>query len=95
MSGRQHDQMPEIDLSVLNEDQRAGLTCINCGAPGGRMRPLRTPDNPRSTKVLFHADSAVCLRHVSRSVAGLHMRLARIAEYASSALAQADDYGDR
>jgi hypothetical protein len=59
------------------------------------MRPILTPDNPQSTMVFVHADGGVCLRHVARYVAGLHMRLVDIAEQAVDTLAQADEPNDR
>jgi hypothetical protein len=90
MNGGQHNQEPEVDLAALNDDQREGLACINCGSPGGPMRPIPTPDNPQSTMVFSHANSDVCIRNVARYVAGLHVRLADIAEYAVGAFARAD-----
>ena len=71
MSGGQHDQAPEVDLSVLNDDQRSGVTCINCGTPGGQMRPIVTPRNRQSTMVFVHADINLCLRRIARYVAEL------------------------
>jgi hypothetical protein len=79
-------QVPEVDLSVLNDDQRSGVTCINCGTPGGPMRPIVTPSNRQSTMVFVHSDTNVCLRRVARYVAELHMRLVSLAEEASVVL---------
>jgi hypothetical protein len=86
MSGGQHDQVPEVDLSVLTDDQRSGVTCINCGTPGGRMRSIVTPNNRQSTMVFVHADTNVCLRRVARYVAELHMRIVSLAEHAADVL---------
>ena len=85
MSSDAHDQAPKVDLSVLNEDQRSGITCINCGTPGGPMRPILTPQNRQST-MFFHADTHVCLRLIARYVAELHMSMVSIAEHAAFAL---------
>jgi hypothetical protein len=86
MSGGQHDQAPEVDLSLLNDDQRSGVTCITCGTPGGPMRPIVTPRNRDSTMVFVHTETNVCLRRVARYVAELHMRTVSIAEDAAEAL---------
>jgi hypothetical protein len=86
VSGGQHDLASEVDLSVLNEDQRGGVTCINCGTPGGRMRPIVTPSDRQSTMVFVHADTNVCLRRVARYVAELHMRIVSLAEDAADVL---------
>jgi hypothetical protein len=86
MSGGQHDQVPEVDLSVLNKDQRSGVTCINCGTPRGPMRPIVTPSNRESTMVFVHTDIHVCLRRIARYVAELHTRMVSIAEDADSSL---------
>jgi hypothetical protein len=67
MSDGQHEG-PEVDLSVLNDDQRSGVTCITCGTPGGPMRPIVTPRNRDSTMVFVHTDTNVCLRRVARYV---------------------------
>jgi hypothetical protein len=56
MSDGQHEG-PEVDLSVLNDDQRSGVTCITCGTPGGPMRPIVTPRNRDSTMVFVHTDA--------------------------------------
>jgi hypothetical protein len=90
MNGGQHDQEPDIDLAALTDDQREGLACINCASRGGPMRPILTPDNPQSTMVFVHVNTGTCVRHVTRYVGDLHLRLIRIAEYAVDALAQAD-----
>jgi hypothetical protein len=79
-------QVSEVDLSVLTDDQRSGVTCINCGTPGGLMRPITTSSNRQSTMVFFHADLHMCLRRIARYVAELHMRLVSLAEEASMVL---------
>lgn len=86
MSDGQHDQVPEVDLSVLNEDQRSGVTCINCGTPGGSMRPIVTPSNRASTMVFVHTDIHVCLRRIARYVAELHTSMLSAVEHAGSVL---------
>lgn len=86
MSDSQRDQVPAVDLSVLNEDQRSGVTCINCGTRGGPMRPIVTPSNRQSTMVFVHADTNVCLRRIARYVAELHMRMVSVAEDAADVL---------
>lgn len=96
MTGNQRDNdvLPADDLAALTEDQRNGVTCINCATSGGRMRPMLTPDGPRSAMVFFHADTAVCVRRVARYVASLHTRLVDIAEHAGEALIRADEVDD-
>jgi hypothetical protein len=97
MNGEQHDHdlEPEVDLAALNDDQRAGLACINCAGSDGTMRAILTPDNPQSTIVFVHVDTGTCVRHVARYVGDLYLRLADIAEYAVDALRDAADPNGR
>lgn len=85
-----HDRFPEHELAGLTEDQRDGVTCVNCNTSAGRMRPILTIDRQEPTMLLVHADTAVCVRRVARYVADLHMRLVRITEGANEALVRAD-----
>jgi len=65
MSGRQHDQVPEVDLPALNPDQRSGVTCINCGTRRGPMRSIVTPSNREST-IVFVIPISTCACAASR-----------------------------
>lgn len=92
MSGPESgDRVPEVDVAALTDDQRDGLACVNCGRSGGRVRPIDLSHELQATRLVAHADSGVCVRHVARYVATLHMRMVDIAEHAIGVLVEAED----
>jgi hypothetical protein len=90
VTGEHHDQ-DSIDLGTLTTDQLQALTCVNCNHSGGATRAIVTPGNLWNAHVVAHTDIGVCVRHIARYVANLHMSVVEASEAAVATLDRVTD----